>query len=159
MSAGHAAAVEQKLADAGASLTAASVAMGALIASGGLTDAQMQSMVQSISQSVAQSVNASMTTQLQALTADLSATRVLACKSYNCTCGEGYARPYTPVPNAAGVLTPHGVPPLQNRGALVALTMARAAVWCQHYGITPPATLQDRKRAVATELGVVVPLE
>ena len=32
-------------------------------------------------------------------------------------------------------------------------------MWCQFYGIAPPATLQDRKRAVAAELGVVVPLE
>ena len=173
MSADHAAALQQHLSDVGASMTAASVSFGALVASGGVTDAQMQAMANSITQSV----NANMTaqlqaqlqplqaqlqplqTQLQALSADLLATRVLACKSYNATCGEGGARPYTPVPNAAGELSPHGVPPLRDRSALVALTMARAAAWCQFYGIAPPTTLQDRKRAVAAELGVVVPLE
>jgi hypothetical protein len=166
MSADHAAALQQHLSDAGASMTAASVSLGALVASGGVTDAQMQAMANSITQSV----NANMTaqlqaqlqplqTQLQALSADLLATRVLYCKSYNATCGEGGARPYTPVPNAAGELSPHGEQPLRDRSALDALTMERAAAWCQFYGIATPTTLQDRKRAVAAELGVVVPLE
>ena len=170
MAAEHAAALQQHLSDAGASMTAASVSLGALVASGGLTDAQMQAMAKSITQSVNANVTAHLTaqlqaqlqplkTQLQALSADLLATRVLYSKSYNATCGEGGARPYTPVPNAAGELSPHGEQPLRDRSALVALTMERAAAWCQFYGIAPPATLQDRKRAVAAELGVVVPLE
>ena len=112
-------------------------------------------------------MNASLATQLQPLTArlhelsaDLLATCILACKSYNATCDEGGARPYTPVPNAAGALAPSGVQPLCNRDELVALDAeACAAIWCQHYGIIPPDTLQERKRAVAAELGVMVSLD
>ena len=169
MAAEHAVALQQHLAGAGASMTAASASLGALVASGGLADAQMQAMVDSITQSVLASVTAQLQplqaqlqplqTQLQALSADVLATRVLACKSYNATCDEVGVRPYTPVPNAAGELAPHGVQPLRNRDALVALTDELADAWCQFYGIAPPATLQDRKRAVAAELGVVVQLD
>ena len=132
MAAEHAAALQQHLADAGASMTAAAASYGALVASGGLADAQMQALADSITQSVIASVTAqlqplqtqlqALQAQLQALSAHALATRVLASKSYNATCGEGGARPYTPVPNAAGELSPHGVQPLRDRDALVALT-------------------------------------
>jgi hypothetical protein len=162
MAAAHAAALQKQLVDAGASLNAASVSFGALVASGGISDAQVQAMTANITASVTASVTNAMaaqlqpvTLQLQRLSDDLLATRVLACKSYNATCGEGGARPYVPVPNAAGVLVPAGEQQLLNRDALVGLTAARAARWCMHYGIASPAALADRRSAVAAQLGVV----
>lgn len=140
-------------------MTAASASFGELVASGVLTEAQAQAIAQAINASLTAALQP-LTAQLQQLSAEVTAARVLASKAYNATCNEGGARPFVPVPNAAGALTPEGTPPLRDRAALVALTMEQAASWCRHYGIDPPPdSLYERKRAVAAELGALVSLE
>ena len=140
-------------------MTAASASFGELVASGVLTEAQARAITHAINASLTAALQP-VTVQLQQLSAEVKATRVMASKAYNATCHEGGARPFVPVPNAAGALAPEGGAPLRARAALVALTMEQAASWCRHYGIDPPPdSLYERKRAVAAELGVLVSLE
>lgn len=146
-------------------------AMPASDASGGLQDAQVDAIVRRVTASVAASVNEIVAAHLLPLRAEVKAqgvmladvstacreTRVLACKAYNAQCGEGTALPYMPVPNAAGAMRPTGEnEPLTSRAALLALSAESAAKWCEHYGIAPPPALEDRRRAVAKQLGVSI---
>lgn len=143
-------------------------AMPASDASGGLQDAHVDAIVRRVTASVAASANEIVAAQLLPLRAEVKAqgvmladvstacreTRVLACKAYNAQCGEGTALPYTPVPNAAGDMRPSGEQPLTSLATLLELTAESAAAWCEHYGIAPPPALEDRRRAVAKQLGV-----
>jgi hypothetical protein len=43
---------------------------------------------------------------------------------------------------------------LTSRATLLELSAESAAAWCEHYGIAAPPALEDRRRAVAKQLGV-----
>ena len=164
------AALQQQLSAAGAAMKAAAESFGGLIATGGLSDAQVDALTTSVTQAMRAQLTEllqpiqtqldAQADQLRRVSDDVLATRVLACKSYNATCGEGGARPYTPVPNAYGEFQPHGATALRDRDALMELDAERAARWCKHYGVDPPPEgLAERKRLVAAELGAVVLLD
>ena len=153
----------------GGSGTAASTA-DASKAPGDPQEALLAAMVQRVTASVTASVNEIVAAHLLPLRAVLAGaqgqmladvstasreTRVLACKAYNAQCGEGTALPYMPVPNAAGAVRPTCEnEPLTSDATLLELSAESAAKWCEHYGIAAPPALEDRRRAVAKQLGV-----
>jgi hypothetical protein len=92
---------------------------------------------------------------LAALTAAVQRSETVAAKAYNGGCRDGGARPFVPVPNAAGVHAPAALLPLRNFAELRALNGAHVNAWCAHYNLAAPRALADRRSCVAVALGAV----
>ena len=95
--------------------------------------------------------------EVQGVQRSLWATHALAAKTHNRTCGDGIAAPYAPVPNAAGELSPAGLPVVADSNDMQNMTTAHALQWCNHYNVQPvPVAAAARRRAVASQLGLVM---
>jgi hypothetical protein len=121
--------------------------------------AQMTAALAALQQSQAQAT-AQMTAALAALQAAVLRSEVTAAKAYNGGARDGAARPFVPVPNAAGLLAPAGpagapLAPLHSFADLRALNGAQLAAWCAHYGAAAPQALAQRRVSVAHALGAV----
>ena len=148
----------------------ASNAAANLAAGGGIPVAQVQMAVQQAVQplqaqmtaalTALQQAQAQTTAALTALQAAVLRSEVTAAKAYNGGARDGAARPFVPVPNAAGLLAPAGpagapLAPLHSFADLRALNGAQLAAWCAHYGAAAPQALAQRRVSVAHALGAV----
>ena len=149
-------AVQQAVQPLQAQMTAA---LTALQQSQAQTTAQMTAALTALQQSQAQS-QAQTTAALTALQAAVLRSEVTAAKAYNGGARDGAARPFVPVPNAAGLLAPAGpagapLATLHSFADLRALNGAQLAAWCAHYGAAAPQALAQRRVSVAHALGAV----
>jgi hypothetical protein len=163
---------------------AANAAAG-LVAGGGVPAAQVQAAVQAAVLPLQQSVQALQQTQaqttqalqalqqsvqalhqaqaqtavvLQGLQQAVTRSETTAAKAYNGGCRDGAARPFVPVPNAAGLVVPAAPAALaapRSFADLMALNGQQLGAWCAHYGIAAPQALAQRRINVALALGAV----
>ena len=94
--------------------------------------------------------------QVNNLVGHVIASRSMAARAWNATCGDGVTRPYMPVPNDGGVTAPPGRQALRSIVELLALNGPQLTAWCNLYGVAPAAAVQARRAQLATALGVTL---
>jgi hypothetical protein len=93
--------------------------------------------------------------QMNNMQGHVVASRSLAARAWNASCGDGITRPYVPVPNGVGAMAPPGRPAVRNTVELRALTGPQLSVWCNFYGMMPAPLVQNRRAQLAASLGVM----
>ena len=133
---------------------AVTAAMAPFTASNAAMQAQMNNMQGQMNAMQGQ-MNA-MQGQMNNLVGHVIASRSMAARAWNATCGDGVTRPYMPVPNDGGVTAPPGRQALRSIVELLALNGPQLTAWCNLYGVAPAAAVQARRAQLATALGVTL---
>ena len=128
---------------------AVTAAMAPFTASSSAMQAQMNNM---------QGQMNNMQGQMNNMVGHVIASRSLAARAWNATCGDGVTRPYVPVPNDGGVTAPPGRQAIRSIVELLALNGPQLTAWCNLYGIVPAAGSQARRTQLAASLGVPPPM-